>query len=122
MLGANYFGEGYFAEGPAVANQHFSKTLSSTIPLLASITSKLVHILMLSATIPLSATLSRSINFMLFASMTTIGILDSFLIKALDLKHAFTKMLTLANDDLPLQGPRSTTSLNLDKFTKDTTS
>lgn len=122
MLGSNNYGQAYYGQGPAVETTFILKTLSATVTTVASISSIKLITKTVTATVTTVASITKQFQKTLLASVTTVGSFATSIVKALNIRRASTKILTLANTTRGLDGTKSTKELNLTTFTKDTTS
>lgn len=121
MLGSNNYGQAYYGQGAAVETTFVLKSLSATVTTTANISFVLLITKTLSASVTTTASLTRQVGLQLSASVSTLATIASSIVKALNVRRASTKILTLANTTRGLDGHRDTKELNLITFTKDTT-
>lgn len=121
MFGANYLGESYYAQGPFVETPIVLHTVTASAAATAHLLTKVLINAKVVASVVANAFISKQIRKTLLAPVIVSGVLLTKLVKALDIKHATTKLLTLFTEDRTLDSNRSTVGLNFERTTTDTT-
>lgn len=121
MYGANYYGQPYYAQGPAVATTFILKSVSATAVTSATISSKLLINKAVSATVVTTASITRQIQRTVSAAITLAASFTSLIILALNVRDTTSKLLNLARVDISLDEDRTTKLIDYDTSTKSIT-
>lgn len=118
MFGANYQGQPYYGQGPAVGTTFVLKTVSASVTTTADISFQLLITKMLSASVTTTASILRTFGRELSASVTATASISDTIIKALNVISGITKFwngsrntrgLNSVNTTKPMTGLKRTT-------------
>ena len=122
MYGSNNFGQSYYGQGPAVGTVFILASVSAALVMLASISSQTLINKVISASIVMVASVNKLFNRTITASVTMLATFASAFFQALNIRHASTKLLTLASSTNPTSVfDRVTKALHLKNTTRSIT-